>query len=188
MIFLPSLKIGILNAWIFMIWPILSPFIFNFLIKEKKISKKLRTSVKMKFEKQFNIISTSGIIFGFIYSIFLPLKLDWIWLVIGIIIFLIGFIIDLSAIYTLKTAKPDEPFTKGPYRYSRHPIYLALLLIIISISIMTLSWIFLSIVVIAIIHALLAIPAEENYCLKKYCKAYQNYKEKTPKLIGFPKK
>jgi hypothetical protein len=71
---LPAFEIGFFNAWIFMIWTILIPIFLNFIIKEKVISKILQTSVPMKYEKSLDIISISAVIFGFLYSIFLPLK------------------------------------------------------------------------------------------------------------------
>jgi protein-S-isoprenylcysteine O-methyltransferase Ste14 len=184
---IPAFEIGIWNAWIFMIWTIISPILFSIVIKEEGISKRLRASAPMKHEKILNVISMAAIIFGFIYSIFLPLKLNSIWFYIGLIIFLIALIIDLTILNTIRKAKPDKPFTTGPYNYSRHPIYLVLFLIIISISIMSFSWLFLLILLIVIGHVLLAVPAEEKYCLEIYGKEYQDYMKKTPRWIGVPK-
>jgi len=184
---IPAFEIGIWNAWIFMIWPILLPIISNYVIKEKRVSKVLRTSVPMKFEKIFNIISMAAVIFGFLYSIFLPLKYNTIWIYIGLLIFLVGFIFELTVLYTIRGAKLDKPFTNGPYKYSRHPLYFALFMIIISITIMSLSWVFLLIAIICGIHLLIVAPVEEKYCLKKYGKEYQNYIERTSRWIGIPK-
>ena len=184
---IPPFEIGIWNAWIFTIWLIISPFLSSIAIKEKEVSKELRISAPMKHEKILNVISMAAVVFGFLYSIFLPLKINTNWFYIGLPIFFIGLTIDFSVLFTLRKAKVDKPFTCGPYKYSRHPIYLALLLIIISVAIMSLSWIFLLILIIMIIHLLLAIPAEEKYCIKKYGLEYQEYLKKTPRWIGFPK-
>jgi protein-S-isoprenylcysteine O-methyltransferase Ste14 len=185
---IPAFEIGLCNAWIFMIWIVILPFLSNYTVKEKGVSKILRTSVPMKYEKTLNVISMAAVIIGFIYSIFLPLKVNTIWFYPGFLIFLFGLILDLSVLYTIREAKLDKPFTKGPYRYSRHPLYMASLLILISISITSFSWIFLLITIIVIIHQLLAMPAEEQYCLKKYGKEYRDYLKKTPRWIGLPKK
>jgi protein-S-isoprenylcysteine O-methyltransferase Ste14 len=185
--FIPAFELGLWNAWIFMIWLVITPIISSFIIKEKKVTKILRTSVPMKYEKTLNIISTGAVIIGFLYSIFLPLKLNTIWFYIGLLIFIFGFIFDLSVLFTIRSSKPDKPFTNGPYKYSRHPIYLSLIVIIISISIMSLSWIFLLIAIICGIHLIIVTPVEEKYCLNKYGKIYQEYIERTPRWIGFPK-
>jgi protein-S-isoprenylcysteine O-methyltransferase Ste14 len=183
----PAFEIGIWNAWIFMIWTIVTPIFLSFIIKEKGVSKILRTSVPMKYEKTLNIISTGAVIIGFLYSIFLPLKINTIWFYIGSLIFLFGFIFDLSILITLRSVKPDEPFTNGPFKYSRHPAYFALFMILISISIMSLSWVFLLIVIICGIHLVIVAPVEEKYCMEKYGKAYEEYIERTPRWIGLSK-
>ena len=183
----PAFEIGIWNAWIFMIWTIVTPIFLSFIIKEKGVSKILRTSVPMKYEKTLNIISTGAVIIGFLYSIFLPLKINTIWFYIGSLIFLFGFIFDLSILITLRSVKPDEPFTNGPFKYSRHPAYFALFMILISISIMSLYWVFLLIVIICGIHLVIVAPVEEKYCMEKYGKAYEEYIERTPRWIGLSK-
>jgi protein-S-isoprenylcysteine O-methyltransferase Ste14 len=184
---IPAFELGLWNAWIFMIWTIVIPILLNFIIKEKGVSKILRTSVPMKYEKSLNIISMGAVIFGFLYSIFLPLIINSLWFYIGLLIFLFGFIFNLSILITLRSANLDKPFTNGPYNYSRHPGYFSLFMIMISISIMSLSWVFLLIVIICGIHLIIVAPVEEKYCLKKYGSNYKDYIERTPRWIGLPK-
>ncbi|VVB61477.1 Phospholipid methyltransferase [uncultured archaeon] len=187
MSWIPEFEIGIWNAWIFIIWPIVLNILGRSIFKEKNISGRPIISVSSKFKNILNIISNASLIIGIIYSIFLPLQWNTIWFYIGLSLFLFGFILQLTALYTLRKAKSDRPFTTGPYRYSRHPIYLGLFLMIISISIMSLSWLFLLIVIIFAMPLLTAVPAEEQYCLKRYGKEYQEYMEITPRWIGLPK-
>jgi len=187
MSFIPAFEIGLWNAWIFMIWPIVIPILSSVLIKEKGVTEILRTSVPMKHEKTLNIISMGAVIIGFLYSIFLQLKINTIWFYIGSLIFLFGFIFDLSILITLRSAKPDKPFTNGPYKYSRHPGYFALFMIMISISIMSLSWVFLLVTIICGIHLIIVAPLEEKYCLEKYGTDYKDYIERTPRWIGISK-
>ena len=184
---IPAFEIGLWNAWIFMIWTILIPILLNSIIKEKGVSKILRTSVPMKYEKTLNIISMGAVIIGLLYSIFLPLKINTIWFYVGILIFLFGFIFNLFILTTLRNAKSDKPFTKGPYKYSRHPGYFSLFMIMISISIMSLSWIFLILTIICIIHLIIVAPVEEQYCVEKYGRIYKEYIKRTPRWIGLPK-
>jgi len=184
---IPDFEIGLWNAWIFMIWLVLSPFLSSIIIKEKEVSKKISTSAPMRHEKILNILSMAVIIFGFMYSIFLPIKFHTIFFYIGILIFLCGWLIDISVLYTLRKVNLNAPFTNGPYKYSRNPIYISILLILLSISIMSCSWIFLFILIFTIIHILLAVPAEEKYCLNKYGAEYQEYLETTPRWFGIQK-
>ena len=184
---IPSLETGFWNAWIFMIWLIIFPFLMNFITKDKKTSERLRTSVPVKFEKALNIMSMVVVIFGFIYSIFLPIKYGNIGYYVGGLFFLFGILIYLSVIASIRNASIDKPLTQGPYRYSRHPIYLSMLFIFISVIIMCLSWVFVILLAFLLIHLIIVMPAEEQYCLEKYGKIYDEYMRKTPRWIGIPK-
>jgi protein-S-isoprenylcysteine O-methyltransferase Ste14 len=187
MSFIPALEIGIWNAWIFMIGFLL-PLIISILFgKRKSSSKRLNISVPIKHEKLLNIISTVIMLIGLVYSFFLPLKIGEIWFFLGLIIFIIALFISLSAILVTQTTSLDKPFTNGSYRYSRHPLYVAVTLIFISITIAGVSWVFLILTIVMQIFHMIYAPAEEQYCLKKYGKNYQIYLNKTPRWIGIPK-
>jgi protein-S-isoprenylcysteine O-methyltransferase Ste14 len=184
---IPAFEIGLWNAWIFMIGFLLPPFISILYGKGKATSKKWMVSVPIKHEKLLNIISTVIIVAGFIYSIFLPLQLGKVWFYIGLVIFLIALVISLSATFISRATSIDKPFTQGPYRYSRHPLYVAQTLIFISITIACLSLVFLLITVIMQSFHIIYAPAEEQYCLKRYGKDYMEYIKRTPRWIGSPK-
>ena len=187
MSWIPEFEIGLWNAWIFMIWQIVIPVLLIFIVKEKTVLKKLSASVPMKFEKTSNTLSMILLIAAFILSIFIPLQLNTSWFYIGLLIFLFGLIFDLMALYTFRKAKPEGPFTIGPYRYSRHPVYFGFFLIYISISLMSLSRIFLVFTIIFGIHFLIVAPAEERYCLQRYGEVYKEYLERAPRYIGLSK-
>jgi protein-S-isoprenylcysteine O-methyltransferase Ste14 len=184
---IPAFEIGIWNAWIFMIGVLLPPIISQVFSKGKAASKRLHVSVPLKHEKLLNVVSTVIFFIGFIYSIFLPLQLGKVWFFMGLVIFLIALVISLFASFITRTTSADKPFTKGPYRYSRHPFYVAATLIFISIAIASVSWVFLLLTVIMQIFHMIYAPAEEQYCLKKYGEDYVEYMKRTPRWIGLPK-
>jgi len=185
---IPDFELGFWNAWIFMIWLVLLPIVPSIVIKEKKVANKLSSSVPIKFEKTLNVLSTAVVIIGFIYSIFLPITFFTLRFYIGFFVFLLGFAFNISALFTLRYVSSDKPFTTGPYRYSRHPLYISILLIMFSVVIICLSWIFLILIAIVLIHLFLSVPAEEKFCLEKYGEEYRKYLNKTPRWIGLPKK
>ena len=184
---IPEFEIGLWNAWIFMIGFLLPPIISILCSKTKASSKELMVSVPIKHEKLLNVISTGTMVAGFIYSIFLPLHLETVWLFMGLVIFLTALVISLSATFFVRATPPDKPFTKGPYRYSRHPFYVAETLVFISITIASVSWVFLLLTVIMQSFHMIYAPAEEQYCLKRYRKDYLEYMKRTPRWIGIPK-
>jgi len=184
---IPNFELGLWNAWIFMIWLVILPFLTNLIIKDKNTSNKLKTSVPVKFEKGLNILSMIVVIFAFIYSLFLPFEIQTIWFYVGTVFFIFGFLIYISAIGYLRNVAANEFFNKGPYRFSRHPVYLSMIFIFVSVIIASISWIFLFLLILLVIHLIIAAPAEEQYCLKRYGKDYQQYIETTPRWIGLPK-
>lgn len=184
---IPNFELGIWNAWLFMIWLVILPFLTNLIIKDKDTSNKLKISAPVKFEKELNIMSMIVVIFAFIYSIFLPFEIETIWFYIGIVFFIIGFVIYISTLGYLRDVTANEFFNKGPYRFSRHPVYVSMVFIFVSVIIACVSWVFLILLIFLLIHLIIAAPAEEQYCLKKYGKDYQQYIESTPRWIGLPK-
>ena len=182
-----DLHIGIANAWIFMLWQIILPFLASYLLRGTDAYKRLSTNPSMKHEKLLNATSMAILFLGFLYSIVLPLKFDTIFFYIGLSIFILSLVLYLSTIFTVKHAQPGKPFTDGPYRFSRHPFYVAILLIFLSIIVMSLSVIFLLFTLIYIWHFILFASAEEEDCLRNYGKAYQAYMEETPRWLGVPR-
>ena len=122
-----------------------------------------------------------------IYSIFLPLPLGTVWLYIGLIIFLLGLIIYVILSKGTLDVPLDKPFTKGLYSYSRHPIYITMVLELIGVGIASASGLFLLIVLILFISMNISVIAEERGCLKKYGDSYREYMDRTPRWIGLPK-
>ena len=185
---IPAFEIGVWNAWIFMVCSLI-PVIFLFMPLVSR-GQKEKTAFTAYFSKmQKNAFSTTQLIFFIliIYSIFVPLKLGTVWFYIGLPVFLIGFIPYAMLAANFVTTPLDKPVTRGIYRYSRHPMYLTMFLMLLGAGIASASWIFLLLSVVDIIMPLLFVEAEERYCLDKYGDAYREYMNRTPRWIGIPK-
>ena len=94
---IPAFEIGIWNAWIFVIGYLLPPIISILCSRGKATSKRWNVSAPIRHEKILNVISTTIMFAGVIYSIFLPLQLGKAWFFAGLGIFSIALIISLSA-------------------------------------------------------------------------------------------
>ncbi|MFC1968987.1 methyltransferase family protein [Chloroflexota bacterium] len=148
--------------------------------------KKMGSSPYNKTEK---LAFVSANVFSFIlvfYSIFLPLKLGSTWFYVGIVIYLFGLTMFMTAIVNIATTPLDEPFVKGLYRYSRHPMTFFSFFTFIGAGIATASWIFLLFSIMVIILFAIYIIAEERGCCERYGDTYRNYINKTPRWIGIP--
>ena len=124
-----------------------------------------------------------------VYSVFLPLQLGTMWLYVGLPITLIGLVgIILVLVAWIKTPA-GQPVTRGVYRFSRHPMYVAMVLILFGVSIISASWVFLLFAIITVVGVTrpFSVKIEEAQCLGHYGKAYREYMNRTPRWIGMPK-
>jgi protein-S-isoprenylcysteine O-methyltransferase Ste14 len=99
----------------------------------------------------------------------------------------LGLVTITIATVNFATTPVNEPVTRGVYRYSRHPIYAALVLIYLGASIASASWIFLLVTIIWVVLVGISAKEEERYCLERYGAAYREYMNRTPRWLGIPK-
>ena len=182
---IPVFEIGIWNAWIFML--------INFLpmpIIMRVHKGLLEDSMKIYSEAHriVNRIEWIVWILAFVYSIFLPLRLGSIWFYVGLPVALVGTITYIMVIVSFVTTPIGEkPITTGIYRYSRHPMYITQLVMLIGVGIAAASWLFLLLTIVYTGLGFMYAGSEERICLQKYGDAYREYMERTPKWIGLPK-
>ena len=122
-----------------------------------------------------------------IYSIFLPLRLGTAWLYVGLLVCSLGGVMALTANINIAATPPGEPFTKGVYRVSRHPLYFAGFLVYFGIGIACASWLYMLFAFAWIILWHLVLPTEERDLIDQYGDAYGEYLKRTPRWIGIPK-
>jgi protein-S-isoprenylcysteine O-methyltransferase Ste14 len=84
----------------------------------------------------------------------------------------------------LRLLKVPALVTEGPYGRTRHPIYLAFLLMQIAVLLITANW-FVGFCGIAIIISVIAIriPEEEKLLIEQFGDEYQNYIKQTGSLL-----
>ena len=113
--------------------------------------------------------------------------LSIIMLFIGILILIIpvfNFVKSKTTIDPIKFKKVNNLVTSGIYKYSRNPMYLGLLMVIISTSIFYLN--IFSIITPFIFYFWMnrfQIKREENFLAEKFGQKYISYKSKTKKWI-----
>jgi len=185
----PAFEIGIWNTWIFMIWPWVDMLAIR-LVGSDVYQRASGLPAEMKTSRQYRVVSYVSMAVDTIavaYSIFLPLKLGTAWFYAGLAIFLTGLGVLTAATVNFAMTPMDVPVTRGIYHYSRHPLYLAALLIYFSVGIASASWVFLLVFVVQSVSIKIAAVGEERFCLEKYGEAYREYIDKTPRWLGLPK-
>jgi len=186
---IPAFDIGIWNAWVFMLWPWLDMLVFR-LVGKEVFQRASGLPSEMKTSHRYRVVSYVSMAVDTMavsYSIFLPLKLGTGWFYAGLAIFLTGLVVLTAATVNFATTPMYVTITRGIYHYSRHPLYLASLLIYLSVGIASASWVFLLFFVIQSVFIRIAAVGEEGYCVEKYGEAYREYINKTPRWLGLPK-
>ena len=140
-----------------------------------------------KGEKRDYVIFMVVMVILTIYSVFLPLKLGTAWFYAGLTVYLVGLAMLLTSIVNISTTPLGQPFTKGMYRYSRHPMMFSESITFVGVSVASASWIFLLLSVVIIVLYTSQVVAEERGCLETYGDEYQEYMNRTPRWIGIPK-
>jgi protein-S-isoprenylcysteine O-methyltransferase Ste14 len=182
----PVFKIGLWNAWIFMLCSLIPVFFMPLVARGQKEGASFTTEFS-KRQKSAQFILHLSYLLLLIYSIFLPLKLGTAWFYVGLPVFLLGLIPYAVASVNFINTPIDKPVTIGMYRYSRHPMNLTPFLIFVGAGIASASWLFLLIAVVYIVMLPLFVEAEERFCLKKYGDVYRDYVGRTPRWLGVPK-
>ena len=188
MLLIPAFHIGVWNAWIFMIWPWVATLAVRLVGVD--VYRRASGQPEMKTSRRYRVVSYVSMVvdtMAVAYSIFLPLKLGTIGFYAGLSIFLTGLAVLTAATVNFATTPMDVPITRGIYHYSRHPLYLASLLIYFSVGIASASWVFLLVFVVQSVSIRIAAVGEERFCLEKYGEAYREYIDKTPRWLGLPK-
>lgn len=183
---IPAFELGFWNGWIFVV-----PFVVYWFAGIKFLFSKRMTDGPSLKRKRDRFISNFLVVvmFGsFFYSIFVPFKIGTFWFYFGLIIYLLGNLLLIIAMINFATTPPDKPVTKGVYRFSRNPMFIAFFLFYFGIAFACVSWVYFVITILFILIMLHLSPFEEAITLGHYGKEYREYMKRTPKWIGIPKK
>jgi protein-S-isoprenylcysteine O-methyltransferase Ste14 len=176
------------NAWLFMIIFLLQWIAVLFI--PKQIADRTGHPRELKLTRKGEIMARVTEIFwigAMLYSIFLPLRIGTAWFYCGLGVFVIGAIMLVSATWIVVKTPLDRPFTTGVYRFSRHPMYLSMILVYMGVSVASASWLFLLITTITFFLQRFQMMQEEEFCCEKFGQAYLTYKKRTPRWMGMPK-
>jgi protein-S-isoprenylcysteine O-methyltransferase Ste14 len=182
---IPPFQIGVWNVWIFMVYSIILGFLPSIIFNKDNLS--VPTS-QSETEKRYRLPWFILYLLTFIYSIFLPLRPGTAWFYVGLPICLLGAILlTITGMNFGRTPLNNEPATGGLYRYSRHPLYVTMFIMLLGAGIASTSWI---VILFAVISMILWVPlaiSEEEFCLELYGDSYREYMNQAPRWIGIPK-
>jgi protein-S-isoprenylcysteine O-methyltransferase Ste14 len=187
---IPEFELGVWNAWIFM-GPFLLVTLLTMLLMMKKGAPGGPARVACESKTTLLVATLSKLIIfpAVIYSVFLPLELGSIWFYVGLPITLLGLVGTTLVLVDWANTPVGEPVTRGIYRYSRHPMYVTMFLLLLGVSIASVSWVFLLFTIIFGVGVTRPyfLKIEEAQCLGHYGAAYWEYMNRTPRWIRMPR-
>jgi protein-S-isoprenylcysteine O-methyltransferase Ste14 len=184
---IPELQIGILNGWIplvlYFIGLIVSASLYSeesrlWLFNNPKDEKRR----VLLFIRLFGQLAMTAYI---LMMVFTPLNINHPIFLAGAVIYAIGFILEMSALYYFRKAPVGQPVEKGPYQLSRNPQWLGLFLVLLGSAISAGIWLYIGIVVMVGFIYHIQILDEETACLKKYGESYREYMKRIPRYFLF---
>ncbi|MCJ7731284.1 DUF1295 domain-containing protein [Candidatus Bathyarchaeota archaeon] len=184
---LPKLQVGILNGWIpliiYFIGLILSASLYS---KEARVwlfnNPKDENKSKFRFIRLFGQLAMVAYI---LMMVFTPLKISNPVFLIGATVFLIGFVLEMSALYHFRKTPVGQPAVNGPYRISRNPQWVGLFLVLLGSAIAAGIWLYIGVVVMVGIIYHKQILDEEMTCIEKYGDSYREYMKRIPRYFLF---
>jgi protein-S-isoprenylcysteine O-methyltransferase Ste14 len=114
----------------------------------------------------------------------LPSKFQAVELV-GMVLYAAGTVLVPISIYTFGHAPPDGPVVDGPYKYSRNPQWVGLVLVLLGLATSAHSTLLIGLVVLVAVAYHIQILAEEGLCRAKYGAPYERYLKTVPRYLLF---
>jgi protein-S-isoprenylcysteine O-methyltransferase Ste14 len=116
-------------------------------------------------------------------------QLHWAWFVIGGVLILIAAMLSYWGLRTLSLHQSlgleGELITSGPYKYTRNPQYLALILFYLSVILIAGSYLTLLTGGLLILMYSITPFCEEPWLVEQFGKEYVQYRREVPRFVGF---
>lgn len=181
----PTLKFGLLNGWLLLVFEFLIQGGLLLLFPRDVVARlfdRSGWSVKQRF---FTILGKLFSLLCLVLIVLTPLKFNLGALIPGMVLYAIGIAGLVVAMLNFKDTPADQPVTQGIYRFSRHPQIVSLFIIFLGICLAIGSWAALIALLLARVFQHFGILAEEEVCLQQYGDAYRDYLHKIPRYFLF---
>jgi len=125
-------------------------------------------------------LSTAAI---FIYSFFVKVKLQSNLLISGMIVYCVGIVLCIVSTVNFGRPQRNGINTKGLYRFSRNPMYVAYFLYLLGCVLLWQSLVMLFLLIIFQLTAHWIILSEERWCAAAFGEDYRHYMKQTRRYI-----
>ena len=183
----PDFRLGVLNGWLpLILYPV--GLLLALVFFSRQARARLFEDPKYRMPASIQFVRFLGQVAMLAYigmMVFTPLRHDTLTFLVGIQIYATGYGSVMVALYYFKRAPANQAIVAGPYRLTRNPQWVGLLLILAGAALMSGVWLYLGILFVVAIIYHLQILAEEKACLEQYGDGFRAYMAKIPRYFWF---
>jgi protein-S-isoprenylcysteine O-methyltransferase Ste14 len=182
---IPALEIGWLDGWILLGLLCLVEGLLLKVFPKDVVARLLDRSGWDKRQRVFTVIGKLFSLVCLVLIIFTPLQIGSSVFFLGMILYALGLVGLVIAIFDFKNTPLDQPVTKELYRVSRHPQIVMLFVLFLGMCLAIGSWLALFMLMMSKLFQHFGILAEEEACLAQYGDSYRAYMERVPHYFRF---
>jgi protein-S-isoprenylcysteine O-methyltransferase Ste14 len=182
---MPAMRIGWLNGWIFLLLLGLTDVTLFALFPKAVVTRLFDRSGWSRTQVVFTVLGKLCAVVCLALIVLTPLKIGSLIFIIGSAVAALGLIGLAKALFDFRRTPPDQPVTRGMYTISRHPQIVMSSVVLLGACIATGSWAAVLMLAVARVLSHLSILAEEEVCLKQYGDSYRAYMERVPRYFVF---
>ncbi|MEM7332791.1 MAG: methyltransferase [Chloroflexota bacterium] len=183
MVFIPELKLGLWNGWLF-----LAMYLVVFSLTMATFSESVRARLydRSLWTQKQKTVAVIGKIFSLsnmILFLFSPLRFESPLFILGLILWTAGLFGLVAALITYSRTPLAEPVNSGIYKISRNPQIFTIWVIFAGICLMIGSSLSLLLFALSLFFLHTGVLAEEEACLRQYGERYQAYIDRVPRYF-----
>lgn len=180
-----AFEIGWLNGWIPLCLLCLTEGLLLMAFPKDVVARLFDRSGWDRKQTVFTVIGKMFSLAYLVLIVFTPLKVGSNAFIIGTILYGLGLVGLVIAIFDFKNVPLGQPVTRGLYRISRHPQILMLFVLFLGICMAIGSWLALLTLMMSRLFQHFGILAEEKACLEQYGDSYRAYVRRVPRYFLF---
>lgn len=182
---IPALEIRWLNGWILLCLLCLIEGILLWVFPKDVVARLFDRSGWSRMQRALFSIGKLLALVCLVLIIFTPLKIGANVCIIGTVLYTLGLVGLIIALFNFKNTPLDQPVTRGLYRISRHPQEFTLFISFFGICIAIGSWLALFMLIMSKLFRHFGILGEEKACLERYGDSYKEYMKSVPRYFLF---
>ena len=182
---LPAMRLGWLNGWIFLLLLGLTDVTLFALFPRPVVTRLFDRSGWSRKQVVFTVLGKLCAVVCLALIILTPLKTGSPVFIIGTTVGALGLIGLARALLDFGRTPPDQPVTKGMYTISRHPQIVMSSVVLLGACFAVGSWAAVLMLAVARVLSHLSLLAEEEVCLRRYGDSYRVYMERVPRYFVF---